>query len=111
MNYINMLPLSVDYELDRYTLFVVYAEHNEDIVKVYYKSKDKILQIDNYKFLFEGEELDTVNNIMSLLVTFGSRLIISSEKITNLRDYAREISLLLNNIMSINSEVALRRNN
>lgn len=108
MDYISMIPLTVDYELDRYTLFVVHSEDSENTVKIYYKSKDKILQIDNHKFLAEGDKLDTVNYIMNLLVTFGSRLIISSEKITNLRDYVQEINTLLNNITSINNEVVLR---
>ncbi|WP_275372812.1 hypothetical protein [Clostridium tertium] len=103
-DFLALLPKTIDYQLERYYLQQVYIDStsgsvpkSEEIVKLYYKSQNKILKVQESIFLVEGQIYFTVYEMLRIIENNLRYVIVSSEEINDFKSYVE----IINNLSSV----------
>lgn len=114
LDVINMLPKTIDYNMDRYNLKIIYLEdsvpeHSLETVKIYYKSREKVLKINNKKFCTTGFIYQATYELLCIIEDNINRVVVSSDDIVDFESYAVIINKLNKNLEIL--EINIRKGN
>lgn len=107
--FLDMLPKTIDYKLDRYQLYYVYVsdkaidKNNEEDIKIYYKGKTGLLRVKDEVFLKEGKMCYTIYEMLIMIERHIRDIIVSSEDIVDIASYSPILTKLFKNIEELSN--------